>query len=491
MKKKSILIVVLLLVALSVVGAVVYLNRPKVVARNALAGVAEDLLDRAELKPLVKMSQKGSVSLSAEIDTGTMYGSVYGDDYIGRDIDASFGGKLYFGKSSLFLKNAYLDLSVPAEKIDFDAQADLYVGKRYAYIESDLVGGAVGIIRGEMTEALKNSELAPEMPEELYRELLPAMKRYDGISRDGNGSGEKALLKHLAGLLACFEENATYEVERRELLLQGESVKCRVITVTLDRGDLLALLHELSEMLNDESLCVQIDQNQWLLQPLLTRMGLISEYAQVEKLSAYLNERLDAEVKRQESLDADSQWILELATPRRSSKLLSLRLFTREETLFSLDFGKKGLQKTDDITVCVRGCAYTYSISRKGETGEKGYGADLYRAQDDGEKISLFFFSVDKETDSFAVFWREGDLERYLTGSWVETQKSTTVTLERFTDVRGNFIDEGFCVEMTFTVKDSMPKALNKKEVRNLFDLTLDDVWEIITKSKGLLEFFM
>ena len=41
-------------------------------------------------------------------------------------------------------------------------------------------------------------------------------------------------------------------------------------------------------------------------------------------------------------------------------------------------------------------------------------------------------------------------------------------------------------IELTFQMKDKMPKPLAKKEVRNIFDLTTDDIWEIITKSRGL-----
>ena len=108
MKKRIRLIVTLALAALSV-GLVIYLNSPRVVARNAMAGVADDLLSRAELKPLVKTSKKGSLELSATLDTGVMYGSVYGDSYIGEVIQAELGGKLYFGKDSLFFKNAYLE----------------------------------------------------------------------------------------------------------------------------------------------------------------------------------------------------------------------------------------------------------------------------------------------------------------------------------------------------------------------------------------------
>jgi len=71
-------------------------------------------------------------------------------------------------------------------------------------------------------------------------------------------------------------------------------------------------------------------------------------------------------------------------------------------------------------------------------------------------------------------------------GDWIETKKSTTVIAEKFTDDKGSWIDEGFHIELTFQMKDKMPKPLAKKAVRNLFDLTTDDIWEIITKSRGL-----
>ena len=486
MKKRIILVAVLLLAALSV-GAVIYLNSPKVVARNALAGVAEDLLDRSELKPLVKMSQKGSLSFSAEIDTGAMYDNVSGDGYEVRRMDVSFGGKLYFGKKSLFLKNAYLDLAVPGEAIYFDAQADLYIGKNYAYLESDLLGGAVGIIKGEMTEALKHSELAPELPEELYRELLPAMKRYDGISPSQGKEDENLFIRHLAKLIASFEKHADYEARNREILLQGETVNCRVITVTLDRGDFLALLYQLSESLKDEALCKLINQNQWLLQPLLESAGLIPWGVPMETLSAYLTQRLDAEIAAQEKADADTRWIFELVTPRRSSKLLSLRFFTEDEMIFSLDVGKKGIQKTDRITVGVGDGVYAFSVVQK---DENGYHAKLIGSFE-GEEILLFSLSVDKNAKRFELCWWDGENDRQMDGDWIETKKSTAVTVERFTDARGNWIDEGFCVKMTFSIKASMPKALGKNEVRNIFDLTLDEALEFITKSRSLWRFFL
>ena len=267
MKKKIIVIAVILLILLGI-GSLIYLNLPHVVARNALAGVMDDFLDRDELSPLVKMMKKGSLTFSAELDTEEMYGDLYGDRYIGRRYNASVGGTLYFGGDSLFLKNAYADVSVPKEKIDFELHADVYLGSDYLYVESEeLFGGAVGMIRGEMTEALKHSELAREMPPELYRELLPAMKDYDGLSDRQKSKGDQLLMSHLWELLRSVEKNASYESETREVLLQGEHAKCRVITVTLDRDDVSVFLYRLQASLDDEALCQWIDQNAWYLQP--------------------------------------------------------------------------------------------------------------------------------------------------------------------------------------------------------------------------------
>ena len=104
MKKRRLLIALILLAVLGV-GLLIYLNIPRIVARNALAGVADDLLDRSELKPLVKMSKKGALSVSADIDTNAMYPPVNGELYIGEELDLSLDGKLYFGKGTLFLKH--------------------------------------------------------------------------------------------------------------------------------------------------------------------------------------------------------------------------------------------------------------------------------------------------------------------------------------------------------------------------------------------------
>ena len=487
MKKKIIVIAVILLI-LAGLGALIYFNLPHVVARNALAGVTSDFLGRDELKPLVKATRKGSIDLSAELDTEEMYGELYGDRYIGRRYNASVGGKLYFGKDALFLQNGYADVSVPKEKIDFDIHADIYLESDYLYVESEeLFGGAVGMIKGEMAEALKSSELAREMPPELYRELLPAMERYDGFSGRQKREDGQLLIGHLGDLLKAVEKNAVYECEIREVLLQGEHAKCRVITVTLEREDVEALLRQLQTSLDDEALCQWIDQNKWYLQPILIRMGLLSENIEVESLASCLSERLDAEIEAWENEENDTPWVLEITTPRFSSKLLSLSLRHGEERLLALDFGKDGIQKTPDITVCVEDSVYTYSISRK---DEGGYVASLYRTGEDGKRVPLFSLSVDKETDYFSVFWREGDTERYLTGSRIETKGCVEIVLERFRDTEGNWIDEGFEIRLTVDQKDSMPKALPKREVKNIFDLTVDDLKEIIANSKDILKFF-
>lgn len=470
MKKRIILIVALLLVALSV-GAAIYLLGPKVTARNAIAGVAGDLLDRDEIKPLAQIFKKGSVSFSAEIDTQAMYTPIYGDLYIGEKLDLSLDGKLCFGKNSLFLQNADLHLN------DFEMRGDLYIGKKYAYLESDLVGGAVGMIKGEMTDALKSSELAREMPEELYRELLPLMKEYDGISEDGRSFGKSLLMEHLTDLIACVEKNATYQSETREVLLQGEPTKCRVITVTLDGEGIRAILCQLSSSLDDERLCKLIDRNAWLLTGFL-----VPENMKIDSLSAYLAQRVENAAP-----EDDEIWTLEIATPRFSSKLLSLRMMSEGEPVFSLDFGRDGIQKTDHITACVADSTYTYSITNHAD-GVRG--ASLDRRLDRGV-FPLFSLSIDEQNDSFCLFWREGDTERYLMGDWIETKESTTVIAEKITDAEGNWMDEGFHVALTVTKKDSMPRALGKKEVRNLFDLTFDEAWEIITKSRGLWEQFL
>lgn len=481
MKKKILPITLILLVALGV-GAMIYLNLPKIAARNALAGMADDLLDRAELKPLVRASQKGSFSLSADIDTNAMYEPIYGDFYIGEELDLSFDGKLYFGKKSLFLKNASLELN------GFEMQADLYIGKKHAYLESDLTGSALGMIKGDMTEALKNSELAREMPPELYRKLLSLMKEYDGISEEPKKSKKSLLLEHLAELILCVEKNADYKSEIREVLLQGERVKCRVITATLDSNGIKAVLRQLSESLEDEDLCAAIDQYGDVLNDLSVSLGVLSENAWIKSPSAHLRQWLDEELERLESTDANAQTMIEIVTPRFSSKLLSLRVSDGDNSLFALDFGKEGAEKTDCITVSVGKASYTYSISRRDESG---YVAELFCTQESRERVSLFLLSVDKDTERFSVVWRSGDTERTLTGKWIENKKSTTVIAEQFTDREGNLIDEGFHVELTVAVKDTMPKPLGKKEVRNLFDLTTDEIWEIITKSRGLWELLL
>lgn len=473
MKKRRLLIALILLAVLGV-GLLIYLNTPRIVARNALAGVADDLLDRSELKPLVKMSKKGSLSVSADIDTNAMYPPVNGELYIGEELDLSLDGKLYFGKGTLFLKNACLGLN------GFQTEADLYVGKKYAYLDSDLTGGAVGMIKGEMTEALKSSELAREMPVELYRELLPMMKEYDGISEEKK-SDSSLLLEYLAELVLCVEKNADYKSETREVLLQGERVKCRVVTATLDADGVRAVLHRLSEMLSDEAFCEVIDQYGSLLNDLLVGLGILSEDTWLKSPSGALRQWLQAETESWESA-TDATRVVEIVTPRLSSKLLSLRFLDGDNALFSLDFGKEGAKKTDRITVSVGSVSYTYSISPHAD-GIRC--ASLYRELDRGV-YPLFSLSIDEQNDSFCLFWRDGGTERYLMGDWIETKKSTTVIAEKFTDDKGSWIDEGFHIELTFQMKDKMPKPLAKKEVRNLFDLTTDDIWEIITKSRGL-----
>ena len=485
--KKKIIVIAVILLTLAGLGALIYFNLPHVVARNALAGVTSDFLGRDELKPLVKATRKGSIDLSTELDTEEMYGELYGDRYIGRRYNASVGGKLYFGKDSLFLQNGYADVSVPKEKIDFDIHADIYLESDYLYVESEeLFGGAVGMIKGEMAEALKSSELAREMPPELYRELLPAMKRYDGFSGRQKREDGQLLIGHLGDLLKAVEKNATYECEIREVLLQGEHAKCRVITVTLEREDVEALLRQLQTSLDDEALCQWIDQNKWYLQPILIRMGLLPENVEVESLASYLSERLDAGIEAWENEENDTPWVLEITTPRFSSKLLSLSLRHGEERLLALDFGIEGIKKSSCFTVCVKDATYVYIILQRDEQAVR---AELIRSLD-REEVPLFSLCVDREEETFELLWRDGDRERRVEGSWVETKRSTTVTLERFLDTEGNWIDEGFEIRLTVDQKDSMPKALPKREVKNIFDLTVDDLKEIIVNSKDILKFF-
>ena len=478
---KKFLIFLLVLAIVAGVALTIYNNRTNVIVRNSVMGALGGFLDRDELSPIVNMLGKGSLELRAEAE-GEATSLIFGNS-IDR-INA--GGKIYFSDDALMLKDFGFECG------DVSLSGSAYIGEDLMYVENkDILGGSWGAVRGEMSGSFEDSMFVEwfKLSDNAVELVELLLKDYDnGRDLDLIKDLEKYLKKYTITVVRAFEKYADYESEIDTVRVGGDKISARVIDVTVDADAIVNILeYTYDKFRADDKLHDLITDYIWDYEKYLRDFGVLDEYGSIHewyyRTIDSLGEYIDMLASTAD--DADGEIVFRIVTSKMSAKLLQFSMIEREDededdTIFTLDFGTKGVKKSDRISVTIAdNLAYTYRVK---ENNSKEYTSELKMEYiDDDYSVTLFKLSIDRKDDTFKLV--SGDMT--LSGDFVEKGKTTTV---RFNKIKmGDETIKGFEITLIVKEKDKMPKPVNKNSVNNIFDLTEEDIAEMEDKGGVLL----
>ena len=492
MKKLLIAIIVAsVLIVGTIVGVSVYASSPKVIVRNSIGNAFDDLLDRDEVEPIVKMLQKGSLEINASSEI--------------EDMKGELGGKIYFNNEAVYFENFFV------ESDNIEISADAYFGPDSMYVTNEeILDGTYGIVRGNLAESFKNSIFAlgsgsryEILDAEMYNTMVDMFTDIDNeVDRDLQKDYEKLVKKYAKFLVKTLEKHAEYDKEKDDVKLGGEFRRARVITVSIDEKALANIIKDIYEKIEDDDDLKEfvVKYGDYLL-AYYNRFGESTEEIDIEEKYEDLLDEFEKFIE--EELDKDSiedtlgdfKVEFDVVTATGSSKLLQISCTLKSEgakqELFTLDFGKKGIAKTDLISLDLvdGGVIIEYEVTEN--TSKEYIGKMTVSSKEgamyssDSSEFEVFRLSIDKKEDEFklSIPLEDGEHDDIVVrGSLVVKSKKTTITVNKITAGEETFDD--FEIKVVIDEKDSMPKPVKKDKITNVFSMSEKDIENIIGKAE-------
>ncbi len=493
--KLLLLITVFVVIALAVGGTVVavtILKEPAVVATNALGGLVKDALERDEIEPFCELFTSGSIEASLD---GM---KVNGYDSFG---EGSISGKLYFSEDAFMLRNVKVNLADGDVKLNGDA----YISEDVVYVnEQEILGGTYGINFSSLADDLSNSIFAADSGSvyALDKETYDAMiKRLDNVSENKmmQRDLEKLSRRVFLDLWEIVLDHAELSSEVVEIDLNGKSTKVRLISITIDSLAMQNIIRDAYEYLCDsEEIVAFIEKHENTLYGALEALypydwdanGSLAEL--YKKKMSELSDTVEDLCNELEP-DSSSALSIHIATSRISGKLLKLWVGDDQKTVLSIDCGKKGMRKTDVITIEAGEVKIVYKVDKK---GIKKLGASI-AIESHNQEIE-FSVSIDKKEGTYTANFKHVKNEKnyYLT-EWVASgniatkRSAITFTIDKvnYKHRINNSSDwwnryELEC-EVIVKLEDEMP--MPRKVYKTVADITEEDIENFVKKLKKLV----
>ena len=494
MKAKLLLITVFVVIALAVGGTVVAVTifkEPAVVATNALGGLAKDVLERDEIKPFCELFTSGSIEASLD---GM---KVNGYDSFG---EGSISGKLYFSEDALMLRNVNVNLADGA----LDLSGDAYISEDVIYVnEQEILGGTYGINFSTLADDLANSIFAPysgseyALDEKTYDTII---KRLDNVSENKmmQSDLEKLSRRVFLDLWEIVLDHAELSSEVVKIDLNGKNTKVRLISITIDSLAMQNIIRDAYEYLCDsEEIVAFIEKHENALCGVLEALYPYDWDAYGSLAELYkekMRELSDTVEDLCNELEPDfSALSINIATSRISGKLLKLWIGDDRETVLSIDCGKKGIRKTDTVTIEAGEVKILYKVDKK---GIKKLGASI-AIESHNQEIE-FSISIDKKEGTYtATFEHVKNEKNYYVTEWaasgnIATKGSTiTFTIDKVnykyrindsSDWRKRYELE---CEVIVKLEDEMP--MPRKVYKTVADITEADIENFVKKLEELV----
>ena len=474
--KKLIIVAVAAVLVFSgaLAGVIAFLNTPERVAANALVGVLEDLGKREELAPLGKVLTKGSISFEAGSETLS--------DLIGEEFDVE--GKIYFSEKAVMLDELKFKYS------DVKLTGGLYFDENRIYVKnSEIMGGAWGLERGQLEDDWQSSVFAPKSGSEValdegmfnaIGEVLAALD--EEMDKEMVKDLQKVIERYGKKAWDLFCEHAEFESGKDSVRINKERKNARVITITVDGDAVATIVEDMVEYI------VEDDK----LKDLVVKYGdrfadMLEEYADIEDIDDTYDELMkQLEDSADDIVDGIEATVTEdivvtVVTPTLSSDLLMLTVEYDDIEVVSVEFGHEGLAKTDNITVNIAGVyEASYKIS---ENTKDEYESSLTFM---GQEIATL--EIDKDKESYVLTLNDLCKVR---GDMSTKGKTHPLTVDYIGIYETSFdgssvLDEefkGLGITVIFNEKDKMPKpeedfdsllSLNEEELEKWNDRMVD-----------------
>lgn len=455
LKKLTAILIAALVVVLGLFTAVVIIaNQPAAVLEQTVENTLDDLTEREELALLFDILEKGSLEISVP-ESNRVYGT-------------GVEGKLYFDG---FLSSDDPEMYVENLTVTKDEQSftgDLYLSKDYAYFR-DADEDAYGMVSGEMKEAFLASPLAAEndtpwsLTATVSEDVAVLMEIFDDrILEDLDRDLEKALKKYEKKLKKLLTECLEIDVEAQDVTVGGESLRGRVITVSVDEDAAAEILMGVFDMLSED---------EKLRDKVLSYGAYFCEKLNIE---FDVTQWYDEKIMSDEVWDAlansirstNFEYTVKIVTPmlKATACQLTVTMFTEGETLelCSVDVGPKGISDAKEITV--ESLTGTH-ILRIEENSKDAYRLAYYQKFHENE-TRFGRLEIDRRANTYIL---SDNIDTY-TGSFIAKGRRVEMTIDQCVNKFGSTTNYG--IRMVLNGSDAMPKPVRKGNVKPLFDLT-------------------
>ncbi len=459
--------VIALVVAAVITGISIYANQPEVVAIRSVTGVFEQISEREEIALVYNALREGSISFSLK-------------DWIndrGRDEleGGTVSGTLHFSDSAFMVKDFYLDID------DVRLDGDLYFSDELIYLkEREILDGAYGITLPELAEDFKNSifDYGSDSYYALPKELSDTIMNYKyedstQMINDAKGVSEEFFTE----VWEIFCENFSFESGNDEIRLGGEKAEARIIHIEITGNAMANFLEDVLVLLEEEKFLDEfIDKYEENLTELLKTLGIDNYGSLREAYEDFLKEFAEeVRIFQKNHKESFESITIKIATPKRSSDLLLLRIDQGSKTLFSLDCGKEGIAESNRIALEICGESFVYEIEKNDED---------FCATVNVNKEEVFSFDIDKKRECFTATLGEEDDCYIIDGTFEQDGKTTTISVEKLTERYGYYDSNGirensYKTNSTIIIKqkDKMPSA--PEDFNKIYDITEKqlDIW--------------
>ena len=506
MKKIIIIIIAAVLVFAGGITFGVIYNQPENVAIRSVSDVFEEAFARGDTSVFESLMNNGSIEFSLnEITHLADKDATYAEDVtVFGENDETVSGKLYISPEALFLKNfKYYDG-------DTDISGEAYISDGLIYVkEEKLLDVKLGIELKNLKRQLVNSIFAYDSSSEYSIKKLTDMTEYeygklldklDIKDIDEFASDLEKLLSHVVERAwDIVKANAEFDADNESVMIGGHRKSARIITMTVDVDSMKLIVEEFAtEVLKeDEKIEKFIKEHEGTLEKLDLYdtdeyMSFANYYTEaIEELRANKVYEICAELD-----SADYEAIkIEIATPKLSSDLLKLTVdhvykneFTGDyddEEIFLIDFGGKGIRKSDDIRISFADTDIRYFVS---ENDSDAYSSRLYV---NGDKVLSFLNN--KVTDKFALVFYEGSyygnddmsIKYEILGSLAETDDGYDVKVTRFIETvsfdyesKIESAETKLDLRIKVSFKDKMPDAPSDYKTIDEIEDSDVDAWK-------------
>jgi len=412
-KTKLIIIIAIAVLAIGIVATIITVNaiknKPENVAIISIADTFGSLQSRKEIAPAIKLLKSGSIKFDVGkitddweemLSISSLFSS--GSDTV---FDGKIEGKLYLSENAIMLDAFKLNI----EDIDVDGSA--YISQNLIYVnEKEFLGGAYGIdlinLSGQIEDSIfaysSNSEysLSNVFNRKKYNDFLENLDNFE----DSSQSESTALANDASKLLEALAkdiwdivvDNVKITEEKKNVRVGGDKIKARVITITATPLDISDIVNDIYEKIfvNGKKIDSFLSKHEDTINKLLESSNIEIEYLYDDFLNV-MEDGIDGLCAMIEEEMKDVK--IEIVTPKRDSTLLKLTLNLDGDDAIVFDFGKKGVKKTNYISITsdyVEKEIFTYTT----KTSKDSFTATVETFEEE-----VFNFEFDKKNESFTI----------------------------------------------------------------------------------------